>query len=126
MTKEELQKHGSKYSQTYKSGFGLWKDDFDAMASKTVLKLLLSKFAPLSIEMQKAVISDQAVINNWETGEVDYVDNKAEEVDIEDLKQLFLDKGDFLPAEEQIAIERIIKNEEKDSYKKALTLLNKL
>lgn len=126
MTKEELQKHGTKYSQTFKSGYGLWKDDFDAMASKTVLKLLLSKFAPLSIEMQKAVITDQAVINNWETEDVSYVDNKVDEVDIEDLKKQFADKGDFLPADEQIAIERIIKNEEKESYKKALTILSKL
>lgn len=128
MTKEELLKHGTKYSQSFQKGFGLWKDDFDAMASKTVLKLLLSKFAPLSIEMQMAVISDQAVINNFETSDVNYVDNKKgeEEIDIEYLKQQFADKGDFLPADEQIAIERIIKNEEKASYKKALTLLEKL
>ena len=44
------------------------------MACKTVLKLLLSKFAPLSIEMQKAVIADQAIIKDAETMDVDYVD----------------------------------------------------
>ena len=37
--------------------------------------------------MQKAVITDQAVINNWETEDVSYVDNKVDEVDIEDLKK---------------------------------------
>lgn len=45
------------------------------MALKTVLKLLLSKFAPLSIEMQRAVVSDQAVINDAETEDISYVDN---------------------------------------------------
>jgi recombination protein RecT len=75
MTKEELEKHGKKYSQTFKNGFGLWKDNFEAMAIKTVLKLILSKFAPLSVDMQTAIITDQAVIKNTDTMEVEYVDN---------------------------------------------------
>ena len=75
MTGDELRAHGTKFSQTFKRGFGLWKDDFDSMAKKTVLKLLLSKFAPLSVDMQKAVVTDQAVINDAETMDVDYVDN---------------------------------------------------
>ncbi len=32
-----------------------WTTDFDAMARKTVLKQLLSKFAPMSVEMQDAL-----------------------------------------------------------------------
>lgn len=83
MTVDELKKHGSQYSQTFKKGFGLWKDNFDAMATKTVIKLLLSKFAPLSIEMQKAVISDQGLIVDSETDEVEYVDNEAVSIDKE-------------------------------------------
>ncbi len=75
MTRKELEDHGMKYSKTFRKGFGLWKTDFEAMASKTVLKLLLSKFAPLSIEMQQAVIVDQAVINDHETQDITYVDN---------------------------------------------------
>lgn len=83
MTSEELTAHGKRFSQTFKSGGGLWNTDFDSMAKKTVLKLLLSKYAPLSVEMQRAVISDQAVINDVETVDVHYVDNDiqtAEEV----------------------------------------------
>ena len=76
MSVQELEAHAKKFSQTYKRGFGLWKDDFDSMAKKTVIKLLLSKFAPLSVEMQTAVITDQAVINEaGETVDVSYVDN---------------------------------------------------
>jgi recombination protein RecT len=83
MTVDQLKKHGNQYSQTFKKGFGLWKDNFDAMASKTVLKLLLSKFAPLSVDMQKAVISDQAVINDADTEDISYVDNTPVEIDKE-------------------------------------------
>jgi recombination protein RecT len=75
MTTEQIKKHGSKYSKTFGNKFGLWNTDFDAMASKTVIKLLLSKFAPLSIDMQKAVISDQAIINNVDATDVTYIDN---------------------------------------------------
>lgn len=75
MTVDDLKKHGIRFSQTYKKGYGLWKDDFDSMAIKTVLKLLLSKFAPLSIDMQRAVITDQGIINDADTVDVTYVDN---------------------------------------------------
>jgi len=81
MTVDELNAHGKKYSQTFKKGYGLWDTDFDAMATKTVIKLLLSKYAPLSVEMQRAIVSDQAVINDYETEEVSYVDNTPDKVD---------------------------------------------
>lgn len=77
----ELEQHGKNYSQTYKRGFGLWKDAFEAMALKTVLKLLLAKFAPLSIEMQKAVVTDQAIVKDADTEDVTYVDNETPEID---------------------------------------------
>lgn len=81
MTVAELEQHGQKYSQTYKKGFGLWKDAFESMAIKTVLKLLLAKYAPLSIEMQKAVITDQAIVKDADTQDVDYVDNDTPLID---------------------------------------------
>lgn len=83
MTIEQLKKHGMKYSKTFAHKNGLWTTDFDAMATKTVLKLLLSKFAPLSIEMQRAVITDQSVINDAETVDVTYIDNSEPEIDKE-------------------------------------------
>lgn len=85
MSTEELTAHGKKFSQTFAKGYGLWKDDFDAMASKTVLKLLLSKFAPLSVEMQKAVISDQAVVLDADSNEVEYIDNEKTTLDIDEV-----------------------------------------
>lgn len=77
-TTEEITAHAMKYSQSFAKGYGLWKDDYDAMATKTVLKLLLSKYAPLSVEMQRALIVDQAVVNDSESMDVTYVDNDDE------------------------------------------------
>lgn len=67
MTKEEVEAHAKKYSQTYKKGFGLWSTDFDSMAIKTVLKRLLSKYGILSVEMHNmatALSNDGAVIRD--------------------------------------------------------------
>ena len=63
MTKEECEAHAQRYSQSYRKGFGQWKDNFPAMALKTVAKLGLSKYGLLSLEMQKAVETDEAVVN---------------------------------------------------------------
>lgn len=107
MTREQLEAHGKKYSQSYKSKqdwivkASLWTTDFDSMATKTVLKLLLSKYAPLSIEMQKAVMTDQAFIKDdvlKQNAEIDvssmeYVDNEENEniVDTEYKEENMLD-----------------------------------
>lgn len=74
MTTEEVTKHAQKYSKAYK--YGPWKDNFDAMALKTVIKLLLSKWGPLSVEMQKAITVDQGVIREDES--VDYIDGSSD------------------------------------------------
>lgn len=76
MSMDELEAHAKKYSQTYKSGYGVWADNFEAMARKTVIKLLLSQQAPLSIEMQQAVLADQAVVKDVTAQEFEYIDNQ--------------------------------------------------
>ena len=58
MTKDEVLEHAKRFSKTYNSG--PWQTDFDAMAKKTVIKQLL-KYAPLSIELQKATSMDETV-----------------------------------------------------------------
>jgi recombinase, phage recT family len=63
MSVEDVQAHAARYSQTYKKGYGVWKDNFDEMAKKTVMKQLLSKYAPMSIELQRATLADQSVIH---------------------------------------------------------------
>ncbi|HEQ2502217.1 TPA: recombinase RecT, partial [Streptococcus pyogenes] len=55
-TVEKVTAHGKKFSKSFASG--PWKTDFDAMAQKTILKDILSKYGPLSVEMQKAIEED--------------------------------------------------------------------
>lgn len=50
MTKKEIEAHRYRFSKS--PSIGPWKDDFDAMAKKTVLKQVL-KYAPLSTENQE-------------------------------------------------------------------------
>lgn len=81
-TKEQCEKHGETYSKahqgTNKGGeFDNWTKMFDLMAQKTVLKQLLSKYAPLSTELQKAITFDQAIVK--EDGTPEYVDNEDSE-----------------------------------------------
>ena len=93
MSADEVEKHAKRYSQTYSSQYestrnsSKWTTDFDAMARKTVLKLLLSRYAPMSVEIQKAVASDQAVVR--EDGVLDYVDKEQpdEQAQIEEKKE---------------------------------------
>lgn len=77
-TKEEIEKHKKKFS---KSDFG-WKKDYDAMAKKTVLRNMLSKWGILSIEIQKALTEDE---NEREmkdiTDDSNIIDVQASEVD---------------------------------------------
>ena len=74
MSIDKLTEHGAKYSKSFDNKFGLWKTDFGGMCTKTVLKMNLSKNAPLSVEMRTAINVDQSVINNSETEDVKYVD----------------------------------------------------
>lgn len=79
MTKKEVDNHARKYSKAYQydlsTGYtsSRWSQDFDAMAKKTVIKLLLSKWGILSIDMQRAIEDDQKVIDG--DGNALYLDN---------------------------------------------------
>ena len=77
-TVEQCEAHAKRYSKSYGNGTDTdnWTKMFDQMALKTVLKQLLSKYAPLSTEMISAVKYDQAVIND--DGTPEYVDNDVE------------------------------------------------
>lgn len=86
---ESLVGHAKKYSVQYaKNGTGNWKDNFNEMCKKTVIKNMINKWGILSVEMQKpnqqlleAIRADQAVIRN--ENEYDYVDNDPEVIEVE-------------------------------------------
>jgi len=91
-SKKKMEAHALKYSKGYqaKKGYTFWEKDFDGMAYKTMLRQLISKWGIMSIEMQTAIDSDMAVIN--EDGTKDYVDNAPDVIDME---------PETLPAPEQ-------------------------
>lgn len=87
MTKEEMTAHGKKFSQTFKYNKGLWVDDYEKMALKTISKLHLNAGeAPLSLEMQMGIKSDQGVLSLDEssgevTEDINYADNTVPKID---------------------------------------------
>lgn len=89
MTIEEVKAHAQRFSQTFRKGSGIWKEHFEAMGCKTVLKRLLTKYAPKSIEMQQVAIFDQSVVQgsveNMNEASPVYVDNN-DETKVEDAK----------------------------------------
>lgn len=106
MSREEVEKHALRYSQTYKSANkyvkenSKWTTDFDAMALKTVTKLNLSKNAPLSVELSDAIKADQSVMIKSEN-DYEYIDNEATNVvDIEKAQSLAEKFADFETIEE--------------------------
>lgn len=76
--KERVVRHAKRYSEAYKndSAMSPWKDVelFHEMAKKTVLKNTLSKWGILSIEMQKAIHADQAVLTDDSGDNVVHID----------------------------------------------------
>lgn len=80
-SRAKMESHAEKYSAGYKAhkGFTFWEKDFDAMACKTMLRQLISKWGVMSIELQKAIENDMGVINS--NGTVDYVDNSADYIE---------------------------------------------
>ena len=78
-SKKKMEAHALKYSKGYqaKKGCTFWEKDFDAMAYKTMLRQLISKWGIMSIDMLSAMDADMAVIH--EDGTKDYVDIDNEE-----------------------------------------------
>lgn len=105
MSKDQIIAHGQRYSQSFKRGYGPWVDNFDAMALKTVSKLNVSKNGPLSVDMQKAVIVDQAVIHD--DNKLDYADGtdsnledaKATAIELDAIAEANTVEGDIVDPE---------------------------
>lgn len=74
-SKDRMEAHALEYSQGYraKKGYTFWEKDFDAMACKTMLRQLISKWGIMSIDFQKAYEADMGVLRPGDN--VEYVDN---------------------------------------------------
>lgn len=87
MSIKECENHARKYSQSYRIKKGKWADNdeggFEQMCAKTVIKLLLSNYGPLSADtkMQKSLMYDQAIQVAIGDENVIYPDNPGSETD---------------------------------------------
>lgn len=77
-THKQIDEHRKEFS---KSGGkdtpkGVWKDHYDAMALKTVLRNLLTKWGPMTVDMQSADMAD--------SGQYDHLDEERREVQAEE------------------------------------------
>lgn len=59
-SREKMESHALRYSKGYaaKKGYTFWEKDFDAMAYKTMLRQLISKWGIMSIDLQTAFEQD--------------------------------------------------------------------
>ena len=80
--REQMEEHAKTYSKGYASdlrkhtSYTSWTKNFDAMAKKTLIRQLISKWGIMSVEMQKAYEADMGVLD--EDGTVRYVDNEPD------------------------------------------------
>lgn len=92
-SRTKMEAHAKQYSSGYrndlvkKTQYTFWSKNFDDMGKKTMLRQLISKWGIMSIEMQKAFESDQAIIG--ENGEVNYIDNETSDVPTESAYDAF-------------------------------------
>ena len=61
--REKMESHALRYSKGYaaKKGYTFWEKDFDAMAYKTMLRQLISKWGIMSIDMVTALETDNTI-----------------------------------------------------------------
>ena len=56
-----MKKHDEKYSKSYQYDLqynkrsSIWSTNFEAMAQKTILRELITKYGPMSSDMEKAI-----------------------------------------------------------------------
>ena len=72
-SKAQVEAHAMRYSKSYQNG--PWRDNFDAMAKKTVLKSLINHYGPMSVDtdLAQALQKDQLVVDA--DGNESYADN---------------------------------------------------
>lgn len=86
MSKKQVEEHGKQYSKTYNFKGSLWKENFDMMGRKTVLKYLLRTYGKLgkdTTKLSKALESDEGFIDDLNVDNVKYYDNPNSQESVE-------------------------------------------
>ncbi len=86
-SKAKMEAHAMRYSMGYraKKGYTFWEKDFDAMAYKTMLRQLISKWGIMSVDMINAFENDMAVLND--DGSKFYIDTDETEKAVEEIEE---------------------------------------
>lgn len=111
-SKEKMKNHAVQYSPGYaydlKNGkeYTFWSKNFDAMAKKTLLRQLISKWGVMSIEMQNAFTADNAVVDN-SGNPVSYTNENMVEADVAEDEQQTKSINDNLEQGENIPDEQV-------------------
>lgn len=58
MSREDVEEWAKRYSPSFSSNFSPWKNEFDKMAQKTVLRRLIGTYGIMSPDMQTAMVQD--------------------------------------------------------------------
>lgn len=96
-TKEDIEIHRKRFS---KSGFG-WTNNYDAMALKTVIRNMLSKWGILSIEMQTAYSKEfDTKVEHGEEDNEDYIDAEFSVMDEGHDEE----HGSLFPSDEELGV----------------------
>jgi recombination protein RecT len=76
-SKAKMEAHAIKYSKGYaaKKGYTFWEKNFDAMACKTMIRQLISKWGDMSIDFQRAYESDGSISTDIKHETYEYADN---------------------------------------------------
>lgn len=99
-SREKMEAHALRYSKGYaaKKGYTFWEKDFDAMAYKTMLRQLISKWGVMSIDLQTAFEADFV---QEEDG--DYI--QAQEAELPSAQPEAIDAPEQdAPTEEQVSL----------------------
>ena len=97
-TIEQCKAHGARYSKSFSQDSSLWKTDFDSMAKKTLLKYIIKKYCPKSIEMLNAVVNDQGVYDGD-------LSNIGESAPINNTNDTSTEKAEVVEVEEAEVVE---------------------
>ena len=98
-SRQKMEAHALRYSHGYKAkkGYTFWEKDFDAMAYKTMLRQLISKWGIMSIELQNAFEQDSVI---------EQYDDNLLGTDVPELAPV-TDDGQLTPVEEPIEAEEV-------------------
>lgn len=103
-SKAKMEKHAERYSAGYraKKGYTFWEKDFDAMACKTMLRQIITKWGAMDINLQKAIDNDYTIGGN--NGVREYVEIEDEPVITQTAEHAEAKQETEQPADAQAAL----------------------